>query len=777
MKAKFLLSTLAFGAALVACNNEEILVNENVATDEVVGAKLLGKGLTMGIGTEGAESRATADGWENGDVAGIAWVTDGSATDLQDGVLLSDVGKTVWSNHFYQYNQGVWSTKSNIYEGWHFAYRPYQHQKNAGELVIAVNGKPMTKEDHKADVYDNAPYISAAEFLGEDLVDYAEGSIDVRYDISRIANVIKPELLISEDFTGHADLNTIAITGVTVTESRADKPMFVNSIKVNPAMLPQIQYKKYTEGEKKGEYILVDGKKQYDGDATLKLLNAENLYGVSEDEDNVRANYTKAITEDSYSTSETTVINGEYYVLNGDKTVRMFLAPVRNYATNVRTLSFVVNVEGGHFTVAYTEQKVDKDGKKIEFTETEKKNNAAIEKMVALLNGTYRTSEGKIRSLRTMMNPTTIGAQRIEMSLSLENFTADYLIEDIKDWNASVKLANALNPKDAPTFTLKSGAKVKFTDKIQVPDMGVKVTSENETVNSSELIIDGNLTWNQNVEIISNGVSVRVNKNKELTVEGELAPTRLYNDGTIYAGKLATIGKASAEHFVNNNRVVVEYGAYVYPQAGKPGIVAYQVDGTESAAKINTLIASEGNKNGHAKVNTLIIGNNVSLDLTKTDADDVDNDRYNGATAAGSVLANLENVAIEMYGGAIKAEKDARKSVKNVTVFAGVNTIKDIKIKGGLLVEAGNVTVDATEYEVKNVVEGKEVVTKVKDAVEVSSVELANGGTLTVNVDTYTLTILNAGKIVVNNPYTLYWGTSIDQSQGESKGNIKENNN
>ena len=144
MKVKFLLSTLAFGAALVACNNEDILVNENVAADEIVGAKLLGKGLTMGIGTEDTESRATANGWENGDVAGIAWVTDGSATDSQAGKLLSNVGTTVWSNHFYQYNQGVWSTRSNIYEGWHFAYRPYQHQKNAGQLEIVVNGKAMT---------------------------------------------------------------------------------------------------------------------------------------------------------------------------------------------------------------------------------------------------------------------------------------------------------------------------------------------------------------------------------------------------------------------------------------------------------------------------------------------------------------------------------------------------------------------------------------------------------------------------------------------------------
>jgi hypothetical protein len=90
MKTKFLFSTLALSAALVACNNEEIVVNESVDANEIVGAKLLGNGLTMGIGAEAADSRATAEGWENGDVAGIAWVTKDGATTSQEGVSLSE---------------------------------------------------------------------------------------------------------------------------------------------------------------------------------------------------------------------------------------------------------------------------------------------------------------------------------------------------------------------------------------------------------------------------------------------------------------------------------------------------------------------------------------------------------------------------------------------------------------------------------------------------------------------------------------------------------------
>ena len=769
MKTKFLFSTLALSAALVACNNDEILVNEGVNTNEIVGAKLLGQGLTMGIGAEGAESRATAEGWENGDVAGIAWVTKEGATTSQENVSLSQVGTTVWANHFYQYNEGAWNTRSNIYEGWHFAYRPYQHQKNAGQLEIAVNGKPMTKADHKADVYDNAPYISAAEFLGEDLVDYAEGSIDVTYDISRIVNIIKPKLQVSADFTEHDDLNTIAITGITVSEARSSKPIFVNSVKIDPSQLPQIQYKKYTEDTKdakKGDFILVDGKKQYDDEATLKLLTAENLYGLNDDEDDVKVTYTKAIKEGTISTSETTVIDGDYYVLDGEKTIRMFLAPVHRYKTDINNLSFTVNVEGGHFDIAYTAPKKDKDGKKVEYTATEKKNNAAIEKMVDLLNGTYKNAAGEIRNFRTV--DSSVGAQTIEMALSLENFVADYLIEDIDDWNASVKLANALNPEEAPTFKLVDGAEVKFTSEIQVPTMGAKVV--NATGAQGQLIIDGNLTWNQEIEL--SGVHVVVNKDKEFTVEGEFTG-HLFNNGTIYAGKLSTIGKKNVYHFANNGRVIVEYGAFVDP-TGETGIIAYCVDGTESAAKINTLIETTDNANGHAKVNTLILANNVTLDLTKSDADDVDNDRYNGTTNPGTILANLNQVAIEMYGGTIKAKKDAvNNKVKTISVFAGQNVIKDIT-SGDIIIEGGKLTVDATEYEVKSTnADGEEVITKVKNQVVLKDITVKSEGELNVNVNTVTDNIDNDGYINVIKPYTLYWMKSNKQ-EGESKGNIEK---
>lgn len=756
MKAKILFSTLALGAAFVACNNEDIMVNETLDTNEIVGAKLLGEGLAMNIGAEGTDSRATANAWENGDVAGVAWVADGDASADQTGVVLGDVEATVWANHFYQYNEGAWNTRSNIYEGWHFAYLPYQHQSKAQQLVVEVNAKPMTKEDHQADVMDNAPKISAAEFLNEDVVDYTNGTIDVVYDIQRYVNVIKPKLLISEDFTGHKDLNTIPITGITVKESRNDKQLFVNSVKINPALLPQIQYKKYPAGHAKaGQYILVDGKKQYDKEATLALLNQANLYGKG------------AIANATFSTSETTTINGEYYVLNGDKTVRMFLAPTRNYMAGVGTLSFTVDVTGGHFTVAYTTPVVGKS-----LTETQKTNNAAIQKMVDLLNGTFENASGETRSLRTINTEDGAlqAAQTIEMALSLENFTADYIIEDIEDWNGSVTLANALN-EEKPVFHLAKDAKVEFTDEMLAPENGVTVVGD--ASKTSKLIINGDLTWNNDVKINrKDNVFVEVKAGKSLSLEATvLQPYRIYNYGVIYADGLSTVGANGYNVLEYNNRIEIEYGAYVYPaKSGLSGdnIIAYNVDGSESAAKINTLVATTGNKNGHAGVNTLIIANDVELNLNKTDKDNEDDDRYNGDIIDGSVLADMTNVAIEMNGGSIIAALNKVKNVHNVTIKGGVNTIKDVDVMGTLDVEAGSVTIDATEYTVEKTVGGNKVYEKVKNAADINAITVDKNGTLNVTVDTYTSDIVNNGTINVTDPYALCYANSIEQSGSQS---------
>lgn len=146
MKTKYLLSALAMGAMFAACSEEEIVVNgaSDFNGNEIVGAKLLGTGLSMNISTndegEGTATRATGLGWEDGDVAGLAWVTSTDPSASQSGVALGDVTSTLYANHFYQYvatgEDKGWSTKSNIYEGWHFAYFPYAHHKKTKRIVF-----------------------------------------------------------------------------------------------------------------------------------------------------------------------------------------------------------------------------------------------------------------------------------------------------------------------------------------------------------------------------------------------------------------------------------------------------------------------------------------------------------------------------------------------------------------------------------------------------------------------------------------------------------------
>ena len=239
MKNKFLFSTLIMAAAFSACSQEDIVVNnENVSSfEEVVGANLLGEGLAIRVGNSN-ESRATATGWEKGvDVAGLGWVVKGAPESDQSNVELIEVGNNIYANHFYQYEgEGIWSTKSNIYEGWHFAYFPYAHKTRPGALSFTVNDKVYSGGEYMADLRNNSLYLSGAIHLNANNVDEANGTIEASFNITRVVNALYPTLQIDEAFTGHEELQKISIKNFTV--GITDKSKFAKTINVVPSKLP-----------------------------------------------------------------------------------------------------------------------------------------------------------------------------------------------------------------------------------------------------------------------------------------------------------------------------------------------------------------------------------------------------------------------------------------------------------------------------------------------------------------------------------------------------------
>lgn len=727
MKTKYLLSTLAISAAFVACTNEDFTVDEqmNAANKEVVGAKLLSKGLTINLGgSESADSRATISGWEVGkDVAGLGWVVKDDPKAYQTDVKLSEVGNTLYSNHFFQYTEDGWNTKSNIYEGWHFAYFSYAHQSRPSELVFNVNDKVYAGGDNREDAYNNAPYLSGAIFLSEDNVDTANGTIEETLNIKRIVNAVYPTLDVTEDFTENDTLNNIAIKSLTVKMS--DRNKFYKTIKVVPSNLP-----------------------------TGEIESVDSLYYKKDSVALVREGRTNTIT---------TTLKEGMFKLNQNHETRFFLAPLYKVSSAKDKLSVRVDVAGGHFDVAYTPEKDDK-GNDVELTETQFANNAAIEKLNALFNSPGFVSGKKNYSLYNVYETTRFG--NMNFVLGLENFTADYLVEDIDDWNACVALADALK-EEAPVFTLKKGANVIFTDTITAPKNGVKVTVAEGTGN---LTVDGELNWNNAISFDNTkSVHVTVNKDAVLSVDNVLNPSWLYNNGTIKAGALSTISTESGR-LTNSGLVIVEYGAYVYPNSGAVGKIAYVVPATNYFDKVATLVKKD-NAEGQANVNTLIINEGVTLDCvktTQTEGTGAVTDRYNPEDekpgSSSSTALKLDGINIEINGGSIVTTKEYPVTVANVAMNGGsienvkiasdlmaegINEIITESIEGKVTISSGETTITGATFKKDVTVEGGKL-TLVDCTIEGT---LTNKGTVVLESEEYIhiTNIVNNGTLIANN--------------------------
>lgn len=745
MKKKILFA-LAMPAILAACSNEEIVDVQSSEMKEVVGAELVSKGMTINFG-DGAESRMTAQGkFDNSDKLGLGWVvTNGAGTTQVENVEPNN--EALYANHLFVKNgeaDNAFTTYSNVYTGWHFAYYPYTRLSKIEQMKIANINPAMTKEykyenGTKAEFMENRLHISAKDFIEPTDVDANNALVGKKFDLVPMVSTFTVAADVAADIKNEADLKTLKITKLELT---AGKDIFYTGADLKPQYLPSAKYKDI-DPSAKVELV-------YDDVETKKLMTVENLFGETE----------KAIKKTGKEATISTAINVESYKLDGLKELRMNILPVDEadlYATATTAgLVLKVYVEGGYFTVEWHDQKVVA-GNKIPYTDTEITNNTAITKIANLLSVAGHKVDGVNVNWSDL-----IGNQGVKVALAKENFTPDYTgIKTIGQWNGCVKVANAYDKTIVPTFKLGDGAKIEFpAGTMNVPSKGVNVTRN--AWGDSQIIFKGETTWNSNITGCDNGVTVVVEETGKLTVENALWASRIVNKGTILAGELSSIGAAGENRFDNaEGRVVVEYGAYVYPSVGQEGIIAYNVDGSESAAKINTLVATNGDQNGYAKVNTLIIENNVSLDLTKKDGNNVDNDRYHGSTSIGKELANMQNVTIEMNGGSILAAQGKVKDVYNVVVKGGDNFVTDVNLKGDLIIEAGNITIDATEYAVKV---GKET-QMVKDAVIAGNI--VNKGKLTSNVDVYVFDIDNEeGTIIVTKPYTIWY--SGDYAQGGS---------
>lgn len=123
MKTKYLLTALALAGGFAACTQEDVLVEQGNLQSKVI-EKSLGK-LTFNV-TGDVESRMTGANWDNQDILGLMWFNpsyevEGKLTDMGNGML--------WANnpfYFVEGSQSDFASKTNVMEGTHIAYYPYQ---------------------------------------------------------------------------------------------------------------------------------------------------------------------------------------------------------------------------------------------------------------------------------------------------------------------------------------------------------------------------------------------------------------------------------------------------------------------------------------------------------------------------------------------------------------------------------------------------------------------------------------------------------------------------
>lgn len=663
MRTKFLFSTLVMAAAFSACTQDEVAVNnENIGSfSEVVGAKQVATGFTVTPAENVASRVGLVNGqyaWTEGDKVAIGWVVKKgeSVAYPQTGVALSGVADKLFANHMLVHNGKSFESRSNVFEGWHFAYAPFQYMGKPQVLTVNVN-PTLELTDLNLDQYNNAPQFSNAIFVTgtEEDVDFETGKVKKSFPLQWVTNTIKPNLVPSQEFIDSELLNTLKITGITLNAGDANK-IFTNSFTVNPAGLQAVDLDEATNLDK----TLID----------------ESYFGATKAFQPVVA---------AYESSTSVAIDNDSYTLGAEKSiVRMFLAPTQD-ATGVELadLSFRVNVEGGYFLIPGNT--------------TDETNKAALETILGMLQGTYSLTVND-ETVTFDLTKTGQPTKNITFNLLPEDFHTDFTIDTYEKWVSCVNMANALD-REGTVFEIAPNEEILFpAGEMLVPTKPVNVTCS-QPGQSAWLAITGETTWTEGLGTVGGGIGIKVKNGGKLTVDDFVATSAMTIEegGVLDAKATANVKFHSGSTVINNQgRILVEYGANLTMSTTKAnnGVVAYTVDGKETVAQIRRLIAESGNAKGrHSHVNTFIINSPIEWNMLKTEVSGGYEDPYQDEASSTVTYpaGTFDEISFEINGGSVYAADGQEILVKNVTMEGG--SLLHVNIYNAL-VATGDVTVD-----------------------------------------------------------------------------------
>lgn len=750
MKSVKFLAALCIAAMLVSCAKDEYIAQDEFQQkDEYVGADLIGTNVSMTVGF-GADTKISNGRFESTDRLGLAWLVAGNYGSTQvDGNKkpLPPTNSNLYANHMFYLDGADFTSKGNIYQGWHFAYFPYVYELEPGK-VKQVDVNPVQKLKGLKASRNEMLHLSAREFLTKDhlnadmQLEFEEGE---GYVVEHAFSVIGVKVTPSETFTSSETLKNSKIESITLNaDKRAIGTNNIFATKVN------VQASKL-------DILSKNDDENTSTDAKYELLQS----------------FSEVLVPTELKETLTTTVKNDEINLSETQELRFFVVP-QNVSSSYLTeddIKITVAVEGGQFNIEYKYQT-----NSYTLTASDKVNNLAIEALVDAY-----TQDGTKYGALTNTHGGSAGVRGVSLDLSLSkaDFVEDFTgISSASEWNQAVNIANDLNRtsvlfnldgkieiEEGVELLLPNATKFNVETKANSVNAGVYVNRDYTMTKAMAAALSGEYKdgagvkhTKNNLVVVKEGATLTlVADDKNTTGEdaneaAELHVGNLTNAGTINLGYHSTISNLYNE----GARVNVVYGSYINNiKSTSKGIIAYIATGNDSAAEINELMTetASGAQSKIVAINTIVVNDGVAFSLESAYAG---NSEYNNGSTLNEQL--LENITVEMNGGTL-----VDGTVKDVKVMSGDNNILKDVFASNLYVNDGSVTVKSEE------VSG---VTK-----DIQYDYIYNSSTLVANTDIYTieLTTYPDSETYAENGVGIYYnhGTSQDgKLYGKVQGSV-----
>lgn len=796
MKHLKLIAALAMPAMFAACTSEDLYSESNNAPqqmEEVVGYKLVGNGASFQVA--GAESRVSAEtgNFHSTDLIGLGWLVNGGAFTEQSKENAPTVN-ALYANHMFAWDENAgFTTKGNIYEGWYFSYYPWAYEKKIGEKTFVVN--PVQKSKSYDDRVSQRLHISHLQFIGENNINQDNGQLELSYQVEKALNILNVRTAVAKGSAFEAKesegLDDKAIRSITISTGDANA-IFAKELHLKAIKLPVYDA---TKSPAENKEILQN--KLYA--ATDPALVKVNTFP------SVTTQIGETIGEGENATQEVV------YKVSENTALTTLVAPA-TATLDIEKVSIVVTLDNGYFEVQYTSAEELANVENEEIKKAMQTNNAAIETIVAAYKGAVAATGNTEAQEAGFLTSLQEDVLSVDVKLYDDIFVTDFKhISNIIEWKDAVDLVETLGRTQevfeidgAIEFTTANGGITAEGNLYMPSTCQITVNSSNcpddNNKDDNNLYLNGELTqwpanlisntwfaveadgvWNnahinnQNGRIVNRGTII-VPNGTEANVNK--MGNYITNNGLIKVGEYAEVS-----HVTNNGRIEVVWGSFVYTEANN-GIVAYEVTqlDVDTPKRIEILTSDQigSEQKRLASVNTLIIGKNIEIDLTKkigaTD-DNFDNNPYGDFNLGGGSneyiynYGNLQNVNFEINGGIVVSSTNTL-DVNNVKMNGGIVNnivIKELTIESGvnnvnvnapksinkLEIKGGNSTVYATEI-------NNSVTAKGENAIHADKIN----GSLTVEGKHHEIVVTEiTGDVVVSDNATI--------SNSTIKGNVE----